>query len=151
PNEILNKLINLETPEFMKNSITFEKNLCKEDYEIFLNEDLFKQMMLNLIQNSVSAMENTERPLLIMKSFRENDSFVITLEDNGCGMDKNTSARIFEPYFTTKPSGTGLGMTTVFKIVKEFNGRINVKSKVGKGTKFILIFPIPQKKVRLLT
>ena len=151
PNEILNKLINLETPEFMKNSITFEKNLCKEDYEIFLNEDLFKQMMLNLIQNSVSAMENTERPLLIMKSFRENDSFVITLEDNGCGMDKNTSARIFEPYFTTKPSGTGLGMTTVFKIVKEFNGRINVKSKEGKGTKFILIFPIPQKKVRLLT
>lgn len=151
PNEILAKLVEFSEVEFSEKSITLKKEFCEEHCEIFLNEDLFKQMILNLAQNSIFAMKDTEDPVFTIKSCVENNNFILTLEDNGCGMDKNTCARIFEPYFTTKTSGTGLGMTTVYKIVKEFNGRISVKSKLGKGTKFILIFPIPQKKVRLLT
>ena len=66
------------------------------------------------------------------------------------GMDKETQNRIFEPYYTTKVTGTGLGLTMVYKIIKEFGGNINVKSEVGKGTIFTISLPIPQKETRLL-
>ena len=65
-------------------------------------------------------------------------------------MDEQTVARIFEPYFTTKAQGTGLGLTMVYKIIKEFGGDISVKSFPGEGTVFTLSFPIPQKEKRLL-
>ena len=66
-------------------------------------------------------------------------------------MTPETISKIFEPYYTTKANGTGLGMTMVYKIVKDFSGDIQVESEVGKGTVFTLIFPIPQKDKKLLS
>ena len=71
--------------------------------------------------------------------------------DNGCGMNKATAEKIFEPYFTTKSSGTGLGMTMVYKVIKEFSGNILVDSIENEGTKFTIKFPIPQKNTKLLS
>ena len=59
-------------------------------------------------------------------------------------MKEETVAKIFEPYFTTKANGTGLGMTMVYKIVKEFSGDIQVESQEGKGTMFTMQFPLKQ-------
>ena len=59
-------------------------------------------------------------------------------------MKNETVSKIFEPYFTTKANGTGLGMTMVYKIVKEFSGDIQVKSEEGKGTVFTMVFPLQQ-------
>lgn len=75
---------------------------------------------------------------------------MLSIADSGTGMDEQTVARIFEPYFTTKAQGTGLGLTMVYKIIKEFGGDIGVKSFPGEGTVFTLSFPIPQKEKRLL-
>ena len=80
----------------------------------------------------------------------KSDFFILTLADNGCGMSEETAARIFEPYFTTKTTGTGLGLTMVYKIIKEFSGDIQVKSLVGEGTVFTISLPIPQLEQRLL-
>ena len=66
-------------------------------------------------------------------------------------MDENTVSRVFEPYFTTRATGTGLGMTLVYKIVKEFSGDIHVKSEENKGTTFIIEFPIPQTEKKLIS
>ena len=66
-------------------------------------------------------------------------------------MSKENVSKIFEPYFTTKANGTGLGMTMVYKIVKEFSGEINVDSIENVGTTFTMIFPLPQKNKKLLT
>jgi signal transduction histidine kinase len=66
-------------------------------------------------------------------------------------MSDETLSKLFEPYYTTKANGTGLGMAMVYKIVKEFSGEITVDSKEGQGTAFILSFPIPQKDVKLLS
>ena len=66
-------------------------------------------------------------------------------------MTPETISKIFEPYYTTKANGTGLGMTMVYKIVKDFSGDIQVESEAGKGTVFTLIFPIPQKDKKLLS
>ena len=65
-------------------------------------------------------------------------------------MSHETVAKIFEPYFTTKADGTGLGMTMVYKIVKEFSGEISVESKEGEGTCFTMVFPLPQKNKKLI-
>ena len=80
----------------------------------------------------------------------KSDSFILTVADNGCGMSEETASRIFEPYFTTKTTGTGLGLTMVYKIVKEFSGDIQVKSLLGEGTVFTISLPIPQLERRLL-
>ena len=74
----------------------------------------------------------------------------LTFADNGSGMDSDTSSHIFEPYYTTKANGTGLGLTTVYKIIKEFRGDIDVKSVLGHGTVFTIRLPVPQSDVKLL-
>ena len=78
------------------------------------------------------------------------DNFVVSISDNGIGMDSDTLGRIFEPYFTTKANGTGLGMTMSYKIIKEFGGDIQVKSEKGKGTVFLISLPVPQTETKLL-
>ena len=75
---------------------------------------------------------------------------MLRIADSGLGMDEKTVNRIFEPYFTTKPQGTGLGMTMVYKIIKEFAGDIDVKSFPGEGTLITLSLPVAQKERRLL-
>ena len=88
--------------------------------------------------------------LLIINSFIKNDHYILTIADNGCGMDEATCSRIFEPYYTTKADGTGLGLTTVYKIVKEFRGEITVNSELDEGTVFTVQIPVPQKETMLL-
>lgn len=65
------------------------------------------------------------------------------IQDNGTGIDDDKLSKIFEPYYTTKANGTGLGLTLVYKIMKEHHGDIHVTSTKGEGTTFTLDFPIP--------
>ena len=81
----------------------------------------------------------------------KNENYHLLISDNGCGMDDETASKIFEPYYTTKADGTGLGLTMVYKIVKDFNGEITVHSRKGEGTCFTISIPVPQKKTLLLT
>ena len=67
----------------------------------------------------------------------------LTVMDNGCGMDETTAMRMFEPFYSTKPEGSGLGLPTTRKIIEAHGGRISVQSEVGRGTKFVLEFPTP--------
>ena len=134
--EIENKKLNLETK--------FETNIP----DLLLDSKLLKQVLINLAQNSIAAME--EGGIINISAFTKNDSVILCFADSGLGMDKETLNRIFEPYYTTKVTGTGLGLTMVYKIIKEFGGNIDVKSEVGKGTIFTISLPIPQKETRLL-
>jgi len=105
------------------------------------------QVFLNIINNSLQAMEanRAERPcILSIKTSADDDYATIGISDTGSGMDEDTKNRIFEPFFTTKDvgEGTGLGLSIVFKIVETHNGTINVETEQGKGTNFVLKFPI---------
>ena len=108
-----------------------------------VDENLIKQVLLNIVKNAMSAMEE-KGGILSVRTRNRGDNVVIMIEDNGCGMDENTVGKIFEPYFTTKETGSGLGLTMVFKVMKEHGGDIHVKSVVKKGTTFTLILPIPK-------
>ena len=119
-----------------------------------IDEKLFREVLMNLTQNAFGAIEerfaSEQGGELHFESFIKNERYWLTIADNGCGMDEQTASRIFEPYYTTKASGTGLGLTTVYKIIKEFKGDINVQSVKGHGTVFTISIPLPQKRTLLL-
>lgn len=185
PNKIIQTLVDFFSPEFKRNKIKIEFIPAGREQKIMLDEKLFRDVIINLSQNSLSAIkssadyenanydskkneaesnenensenlpdvfteENFTKYFKIQNSIQDN-KYVIEISDNGCGMSPEIVAKIFEPYFTTKANGTGLGMTMVYKIVKEFSGEILVYSKENEGTKITLIFPIPQRHTKLLT
>jgi signal transduction histidine kinase len=80
---------------------------------------------------------------LSIRSRLQGNYIEVSFADTGSGIPEDKLSKIFEPYYTTKATGTGLGLTTVYKIMKEHNGDISVKSEVGIGTAFTLAFPVP--------
>lgn len=153
PCKIIQNTIDFITPEFQKSKINLNYIPLEKNIKILIDEKLFKDILMNLAQNSLAAILSTKKDsgyFKIICSVKDN-KFVMEVIDNGSGMNDETLSKIFEPYYTTKANGTGLGMTMVYKIVKEFSGEIFVQSKENEGTKFTLIFPLPQKDKKLLT
>ena len=109
--------------------------------QLELDASYLRQALLNLVKNSESAMEKGGR--LDIEVFSDGDFVRIAVRDTGCGIDQEHLAKIFEPYFTTKASGTGLGLTVAYKIVKEHGGDMGVESTVGQGTCFTISLPVP--------
>ena len=105
--------------------------------------DIGCNSFLNLVSNAIDAcIESETGDLVIVKSHDRGYDMLFTVDDNGIGMDENTVKRIFERFYTTKPwKGTGLGLPVVQKIVEAHGGKVEVKSKLGKGTVFYLQLP----------
>lgn len=154
PNEIILKLVEFLKPEYEKEKIKIDVELCKENVKLLIDEKLFREVIVNLSQNAIYAinenLSNIENGMLLISSKLKDDKYILTISDNGCGMTEEKISKIFEPYYTTKATGTGLGLTTVYKIIKEFSGDIIVKSEEKKGTIFIISIPMPQLDKKLL-
>ncbi|MDR0495968.1 MAG: PAS domain-containing sensor histidine kinase [Treponema sp.] len=113
-----------------------------------IDERYMKQALLNLIKNALAAMPNGG--LLTIATQAVDNEILISVCDTGIGMSAENLAKIFEPYFTTRDNGTGLGLTLVYKIIKEHHGDITVESREGEGSNFEISLPIHQKKTRLI-
>ncbi len=160
PDKLIENLVSFFNPEFKDEGIEVVFKSSESGKRILLDEKLFRDVIMNISQNSLAALkakfngakvtDGLGPKFCISNNVRDN-KFVITIADNGCGMSEETLSKIFEPYYTTKANGTGLGMTMVYKIIKEFSGEIIVDSKEGEGTAFTITFPIPQKDTKLLT
>ncbi|MBP5552440.1 MAG: ATP-binding protein, partial [Spirochaetales bacterium] len=109
------------------------------------DSSLMEQSILNLVKNAMQAMpEDRDNPSIVISTFIESDMVKVSVQDNGCGMTEDQMSKIFEPYYTTKSSGTGLGLTVLFKIMKQHGGDVTVHSTQGEGSEFILQIPVPQ-------
>lgn len=104
------------------------------------NRDKLKQALLNILINGYQAMSDSPEPRLTIRTFSRSGSTLISISDNGCGMDEIGIRRMFEPFHTTKPKGTGLGLAITHKIIQTHNGEIFVQSQKGKGTEFVIEF-----------
>ncbi len=104
------------------------------------------QVFMNILDNAAQAIEKAGD--VIIRTRLENNEFVAEFEDTGQGIDQSILNQVFDPFFTTKPvgSGSGLGLSITYKIVKSHHGTINVESEVGKGTKFTLKIPMDWQK-----
>lgn len=129
----------------IKTILELDENLPLLEFD----EQLMKQALLNLIQNAEAAMENGGT--LTIRTERKENEAVISVCDTGTGIPEKNMSKIFEPYFSTKERGSGLGLTLVFKIIKEHRGDIVVASKEGEGTCFTITFPIFQREQRSLS
>ncbi len=99
------------------------------------------RVLLNLINNAFWAVKTVEKPLVVVKTEQSDKQIIIKVSDNGIGMTDDVKAKIFQPFFTTKPTGqgTGLGLSLAYDIVtKGHGGTIEVESKEGEGSEFII-------------
>lgn len=159
PGKLIQNTVDFFAAEFKNEGIKVVFEINDNEQKIMLDEKLLRDIILNLSQNALAAIKtrmesNTDEsyePCFGIKCFKTESRYIIQVQDNGCGMSENSVSKIFEPYFTTKANGTGLGMTMVYKIVKEFSGEITVDSIENEGTNFTMVFPIPQKNKKLLT
>ncbi len=136
----INEICNFIEPELKENHVKLIRDI-KSTPKVELDTNLFRQALLNIIKNAMNAIEKKGTINICVKL--RGDEVVIVVKDSGKGMDQNTVNKIFEPYFTTKASGTGLGLTVVYKVIKEHKGDIRVKSELDKGSEFTITLPVP--------
>lgn len=122
--------------------ITLEKRFPPEPAIIIADAEKLKIALLNIIINAVEAMEQEKGKLFI--SIEDGDGQVsVMIEDNGCGISEENMSRLFEPYFTAKRNGMGLGLASTLNILQSHKAEVEVQSKLNEGTCFILSFKKP--------
>ena len=134
-NEIIDDLLG---HEMLVSNIEVVKNYCSEMPKILTDGNQLKQVFLNIINNAIDAITPPGK-INITTSVIDNN-IKIVISDSGKGMNQDLLDKIFLPFFTTKEvgMGTGLGLSVSYGIIKNFGGKIDVKSELGKGTKFII-------------
>lgn len=142
-NQVFEDLIEFIKPELSNHSITIETKFANFLPKLELDANYLKQAFLNIVKNAIDAMKDSKEKRLSFSTKLDGDFVAITISDTGCGIDNMKLSKIFEPYFTTKDSGTGLGLTVVYKVVKEHRGDISVASTIDKGTVFTILLPVP--------
>jgi signal transduction histidine kinase len=147
-NQVIQELLAFVRPELDQAGVRIESNLSPSVPTLRMDPRYIKQALLNLIKNAVAAMP--EGGVLRIETRKSGEEVQLKLSDTGTGIPEQIMDKIFEPYFTTKPFGTGLGLTIVFKIVKEHFGDVSVSSREGEGTTFTLSLPMPQKEKILI-
>ena len=123
------KVSNVEILEYYANDLPTVK----------LDAKSFRRAILNLVLNAQQAMPDGGK--LVIRTRKSGNEVVIDLIDTGVGMDDRTASRVFDPFFSTRTDGNGLGLPTVRKIVETHGGRMILQSELGHGTQFTLLFP----------
>jgi len=142
----LNKLLSNLLPIFEADGLV--RNMTVGIYRqpiplIEINEQEIRQLVTNLVKNAFEAMEPGGK-VSISTGMRHDEMYII-VTDEGHGMSRETLEKLGNPFFTTKEDGTGLGLPVCYRIVERHGGRIHVESEEGKGTTFIVYFPVAKK------
>jgi signal transduction histidine kinase len=110
--------------------------------EIYVDPNRVKDALLNIIKNAIQALEN--HGTITLKIYRKNKTCILEIRDTGPGIAEEDLRFIFDPFYTTKKTGTGLGLTITHRIIEEHDGRIEVESKTGEGSTFRVVIPIKE-------
>jgi len=138
---VLSDILTLYKPELQTRNIALSEHWNDNDIAITGDANHIKQVFINLIKNAVEAIEKDgDIKLTIEKTSAQ--FCAISIEDTGLGMKKEVVDHIFEPFYTTKPEGTGLGMMITEKIIQEHHGYIEIESTYGEGTKITIFLPL---------
>ena len=140
-NEILNvpKIVKLALDIFNEDYIIFTSE--KEEILAKFDRTQLIRVVTNLVKNATQALQDVENPRILVNVEEEGDMVSISVSDNGIGISEENKDKVFEPKFTTKSSGMGLGLAMVKNLVETYNGTITFASKRNKGTIFTVRFP----------
>ena len=136
--EYIHKLLE---KDFNERSVALQTNIEPEELELLADEQLIEQVIINLVKNSLHALDNTPKPVIQLRAFlNKRNRPTIQVTDNGVGIIKEVRDKIFIPFFTTKPSGSGIGLSLSKQIMRLHNGTISVQSEPEVETTFTLTF-----------
>ncbi|QZY55171.1 ATP-binding protein [Crassaminicella profunda] len=144
---LLNLILELEEKNIEQNGIKIITSFTgKSSKQVFINEDVLRMLLLNLINNSIDSFKGVarEEKKIDIRMNIEEDYLRIEVMDNGCGIEKKKLENIFNPFYSTKENGTGLGLYIISTEISNNDGRISVESNLGEGTKFDIILPIKE-------
>jgi signal transduction histidine kinase len=147
-NTIVEEAVRFFTPELQNREIVVEQELRSDLPLLQVDRDQMKQAFYNVIKNSLEAMHR--HGTLRIRTDLDDTHVIIRFVDTGGGMSAENLSRVFEPYFTTKPSGTGLGLLIVRRIVREHGGELSIESGEGKGLTLTIRLPYIEKRIRML-
>ena len=147
-NEIVEETLALLQPELDNRNLQVRRELAHDLPRAALDAGQIRQVLVNLIKNAMHAM--TRGGVLALGTGTAGEGVWISVTDTGGGIPQEKINQIFQPFFTTKKKGTGLGLMIVQRIVREHGGRIEVESNVGTGTTFRVWLPLQERQPRLL-
>ncbi len=147
-NTIVDETVRFFAPEIQDRDIVVEQELRPDLPLLQLDRDQIKQAFYNVIKNSLEAMKR--RGILRIRTDMDGSHVLISFIDTGGGISAQNLSQVFEPYFTTKTSGTGLGLLIVRRIVREHGGELSIQSHEGKGLTLTIRLPYMDQRVRML-
>jgi len=147
-NEAVEKTVDLLRPELDNRELTVKTKLAPRLALAPIDATQIQQVLVNLVKNAMQAM--TRGGTLTLRTGEGADGVWVSVADTGGGIPQEQINRIFEPFYTTKKKGTGLGLMIVQRIVRAHGGRIELESHVGRGTTFRIWLPLHERKPRLL-
>lgn len=152
-NAVVEEVVDFVRPDAMSRDIRILMSCSSEPFRAGIERNLFKQALLNILLNAQQAIEDKEAPdvsrrerdILVKTALRE-DKAVIDISDTGVGIAPEALSRIFDAFYSTKASGTGLGLSTTKRIIEAHGGLIEVFSTPGKGSNFrITLGPVRER------
>jgi len=147
-NALVLEAVSFFRPEIKDRDIVVETELRSDLPPLELDRDQMKQVFYNAIKNSFEAMKR--RGILRIRTDRDDTQVKISFTDTGGGISPENLSRVFEPYFTTKEGGSGLGLLIVRRIVREHGGELSIESSEGKGLTLTIRLPLLDRRVRML-
>ena len=145
-NKMLDDTLDMAADRIDLGQVKVEKKYASDVCDVDVDEDKIRIVFLNIIVNALEAMEKN-KGILILRTHKAEDNCIIEIEDNGVGMNEDTLQKLFEPYFTTKSKGNGLGLTNCQNIIMSHQGKIAVKSTRGTGTVFTITLKLAGQKM----
>jgi two-component system, sporulation sensor kinase E len=146
--EVLGEVLKVQQGEFSDRGITIEAETASDLPAVMADRDQLKQVFFNITKNALEAMQPGGK--LKIKSRSDDDSVYLLVGDSGAGIKQEDLIRLFQPYFTTKSSGHGLGLMIAQRIMREHGGQLGIESQPGVGTVVTLQFPRKERRVRML-
>jgi signal transduction histidine kinase len=147
-NAIVEEAVRFFAPELQDREIVVKQELRSDLPLLQLDRDQMKQAFYNVIKNSVEAMHR--HGTLRIRTDLADTHVIVRFVDTGGGMSAENLGRVFEPYFTTKASGSGLGLLIVRRIVREHGGELSIESSEGRGVTLTIRLPFIDKRIRML-
>jgi nitrogen fixation/metabolism regulation signal transduction histidine kinase len=139
--ELFDQVSVLLKHDMESNQINFIVNVKPQNLALTIDPELIQQVLINLIKNAVQALQERENKIIELQAFQdEKNNTLFIVKDNGPGIDEEAQTKIFIPFFTTKKSGSGIGLSLSRQIMRQHNASLSVKSKIDEGTEFILRF-----------
>jgi len=138
--ELINELLQLMHPEASQRGIQLT-GTCTEEIFIQADSQQITQVLMNLVGNSYHFLEDSPNPFITVIGSKEGSDIIISIEDNGAGIPEELHEQIFTPFFSTRPGGTGIGLSFARKVISQHNGEIKLISRPGK-TVFMVRIPV---------